>query len=186
MRLLALFIANKFLYWLRNLYSLIQLVNRLILLNIYSWNRQYNKENTVTTDNIYQTPEAPLLSQDEPTEALQFFTTQRRKLIISGVCTLNIYSIYWFYKHWTAQRINGGRDCIPVLRAIFQVFFVFSLFSTIKYDAEFKKLAVTWSAGWLAAFYILCTIVGSIPMIIGNAVFSKKLDFFNKKIMIEP
>jgi peptidoglycan/LPS O-acetylase OafA/YrhL len=116
----------------------------------------------MTTDNLYQAPEAPLLSQDEPEEALQLFTTQRRKMIILSVCTLNMYSVYWFYKHWTAQRINGGRDCIPVLRAIFQIFFVFSLFSTIKYDAEFKKLAVAWSAGWLAAFYILCTIAGSI------------------------
>ena len=116
----------------------------------------------MTTENIYQTPEAPLLSQDDPTQALLFFTTHRRKMIILSVCTLNMYSVYWFYKHWSAQRLNGGRDCLPALRAIFQVFFVFSLFSTIKYDAELKKLIVTWSAGWLAAFYILCTIVGSI------------------------
>jgi hypothetical protein len=115
----------------------------------------------MTSENIYQAPEAPLITQDETQETLQLFTTQRRKMIILSICTLNMYSVYWFYKQWTALKVNAGFDCMPALRAIFQVFFVFSLFSTIKYDAEFKKVPVSWNAGLLALFYIIFSLTGS-------------------------
>jgi hypothetical protein len=72
----------------------------------------------MTSENIYQAPEAELVVTSSDEEKLQFFTTTIRKLIILSICTFNIYSLYWFYKHWQAQKLGAGVNCKPVLRAI--------------------------------------------------------------------
>lgn len=118
----------------------------------------------MSESNVYKAPEAELLSNPSEGEEAkpEFFTTAISKMIILSVCTLNLYSFYWFYKHWTAQKLNANRDCLPVLRAIFQVFFVYSLFSTIKNDADIKSVKASWMAGPLAVYYILLQILQNV------------------------
>ncbi len=112
----------------------------------------------MTSENIYQAPEAELVVTSSDEEKLQFFTTTIRKLIILSICTFNIYSLYWFYKHWQAQKLGAGVNCKPVLRAIFQVFFVYSLFSKIKIETASKGIKAAWGAGLFATVYILLQI----------------------------
>lgn len=115
----------------------------------------------MSTDNIYQAPEAELVNLTETNTAPAYFTTSLRKMAILSIITINSYSVYWCYKHWQAQKLNNDRDCWPVIRAIFQVFFVFSLFSSIKNDAEMKKISVSWNSGLLAVSYILLVVISS-------------------------
>ena len=116
----------------------------------------------MTSENIYQAPEAELAVESSESEKDQFFTTASRKLIVLSIFTLNIYSLYWFYKHWEAQKLNAERNCMPVLRAIFQVFFVYSLFSIIRKDASSKGINASWGAGLFATVYILLQITSGI------------------------
>ncbi|MEO9947420.1 MAG: hypothetical protein ABJH28_11135 [Paraglaciecola sp.] len=129
------------------------------------------------TDDMYKAPEAELITDSSDSEEAkpEFFTTAISKMIILSVCTLNLYSFYWFYKHWTAQKLNANRDCLPVLRAIFQVFFVFSLFSTIKNEADIKSIKASWMAGPLAVYYIVLQILQNVsdkfPVISESVLF---------------
>lgn len=50
----------------------------------------------MTSENIYQAPEAELVVTSSDEEKLQFFTTTIRKLIILSICTFNIYSLIGF------------------------------------------------------------------------------------------
>ncbi|MEP0357475.1 hypothetical protein [Paraglaciecola sp.] len=129
------------------------------------------------TDDMYKAPEAELITDSNDSEEAkpEFFTTAISKMIILSVSTLNLYSFYWFYKHWTAQKLHAGRDCLPVLRAIFQVFFVYSLFATIKNEANVKSIKASWMAGPLAVYYIVLQILQNVsdklPAISENILF---------------
>ncbi|MFT2089476.1 hypothetical protein [Paraglaciecola sp. 2405UD69-4] len=131
----------------------------------------------MSTDDIYKAPEAELIVNPNDSEEAkpEFFTTAISKMVVLSVCTLNLYSFYWFYKHWTAQKLNANRDCLPVLRAIFQVFFVYSLFSTIKNEADHKSVKAAWMAGPLAVYYIVLQILQNasehLPSISENLLF---------------
>ena len=116
----------------------------------------------MTSDNVYQAPEAELVSDIDDTNKTAYYTVSRTKMVILSVFTLNLYTIYWFYKHWQQQKVNAGVDCLPALRAIFQIFFVFSLFIRIHSDAEYKSVKASWSAGLLATIFIVFQVTSNL------------------------
>ncbi len=116
----------------------------------------------MSDENLYQAPEAELVSV-EP-ESLPYYTISIKKMIILSVATLNIFSLYWNYKHWQQQRLSAGVDCLPVLRAIFQIFFIYQLFSSIRGEAESDKIDVSWGAGFLATLYIVFSIASNLSV----------------------
>lgn len=65
-----------------------------------------------------------------------FYHTSPWQAALLDFFTLGLYSIYWFYKHWRMIQISTGEKLSPFLRAIFQIFFVFSLFKRIHNTAQ--------------------------------------------------
>lgn len=79
-----------------------------------------------------------------------FYVVSKRKLAILFLATMGLYSIYWFYKNWDQYRDNTpyaseGGAIWPVMRAIFSVFFIHSLFRKIKESAPAAPLLAQWS-----------------------------------------
>ncbi|MFT4937871.1 MAG: hypothetical protein ACI88A_000893 [Paraglaciecola sp.] len=119
----------------------------------------------MNSENIYAAPDAELINIDAETDTPLYFTVARSKLLILSIFTLNLYSVYWFYKNWQLLKLNGNTDCMPVLRAIFQYFFTHSLFASIDETAVMQKIDRAWSSFLLATVYVVLLILGNI---IGN------------------
>lgn len=110
-------------------------------------------------DNIYAAPESNLaVEKDRPAF---FFATSHKKLLILYFATLGAYTIYWFYKHWQEQKIRNDEPVIPVLRAIFYIFFTYPLFKRIAQAAKEKNIPIAWGAGWLSTVFIIMTLISN-------------------------
>ena len=117
----------------------------------------------MNNNELYATPKADLIdSENDNTQ--RFFPASRKKLVIMYFATLGLYKIYWFYKHWDLQKSQkslAGDDMIPLLRALFYVFFTHSLFKRIEDAAEIKNISKSWSAGPLATLFVILTLVSN-------------------------
>jgi len=98
------------------------------------------------------------LQNNFPSKEPVFFQTSAKKAGILMFFTLGLYSLYWFYKHWIMIRVSTGEKVTPILRAIFQIFFVFSLFGRIEIQASQKGYAGFKNDGVLATLYIALVI----------------------------
>jgi len=97
---------------------------------------------------------APVSAASQPV----FFPVSRTKLIVMLLVTFTLYELVWFYKNWALIR-RRGEPVIPVARAIFAVFFCYSLFDRVRSRA--KPLGLRLSAGWLATGWIVLTVTGN-------------------------
>ncbi|HFL7737668.1 TPA: DUF4234 domain-containing protein, partial [Pseudomonas aeruginosa] len=77
-------------------------------------------------ENVYKTPEAPLVETHGAKRA-HFFVTSLGKMSVLFLVTLGLYGVYWMYKHWKAQQPQMERRISPVWRAIFGIFFFHAL-----------------------------------------------------------
>ncbi len=85
--------------------------------------------------NPYSAPKADMTAPLFQAEQ-SFYVVSFKKLLILNVATLGIYTVYWFWKHWTLWRQAIGSNVWPIPRAIFNIFFVHSLFRQINEKAE--------------------------------------------------
>ena len=132
---------------------------------------------------IYSTPETELIDEGTSDEQELFYVVSMKKFWILSLATFNLYSIYWFYKHWANYKEQTGQKLSPVLRAIFAVFFTHSLFNTIDREAQDKPNYKAWFPKGLATIYIILVILEriyekstsiafSFPVAMGIFVFS--------------
>lgn len=85
-----------------------------------------------TTRDIYA---APLAALNEPTPQQPcFYIVAPTKMLIMTIGTFGLYQFYWFYRHWNEWRLAGKGKVLPFLRALFAIFFTFSLARAI--DSE--------------------------------------------------
>lgn len=115
--------------------------------------------------NPYATPTAAVA--DVPLEQSKgdvrpFFAVSLTKLFVLSTLTLGLYEIYWFYQNWTRIKEREGSNIVPVLRAVFSIFFCYSCFTLIR-DRGAKVKAGSLAAGPLAAGWILATLTWRLP-----------------------
>lgn len=101
----------------------------------------------------------PTGTQDSPT--IEYFAISPKRLALFSILTLGIYEIYWFYKNWEAVKKFEGQKIYPFWRAIFAVFFCYSLFKKVLESAKSNAYQNSYSPGWLATAYILLLIIGN-------------------------
>jgi hypothetical protein len=106
---------------------------------------------------------AEIAPADEDAALPPFFAVSVAKLAVMTVCTLNIYQIYWFYKHW--QRIaERERDHIwPLMRAFFAVIFCYPCFARIRDHGRAVEHESQLPAVPLAIGFIVCTLAWRLP-----------------------
>ncbi len=117
------------------------------------------------TTNPYAPPTAEVADVDtsDEIEAPVYFAVSTTKLLVMSLVTFLIYDVYWFYKHWKMIKEREGRDIIPVMRAIFSPFFVYSLFSNIRDEAGRYDVRPLQGAGFLAIAWVLLNLAGRLP-----------------------
>lgn len=108
----------------------------------------------MSLDNPYAPPHANL---SQPT-ALQprFFVVAPRKLLLMVLLSQGFYTFYWLYKHWSLYRAATGAAVLPLVRAFFSVFFIYSLTMKIKRALDLEELPYRWWPRCLALGWITC------------------------------
>jgi hypothetical protein len=103
----------------------------------------------------------------EAAAAAPYFPVSLPKLLVMSVFTFGLYPYYWFYRNWKLidARDEGGR--VPILRAIFSIFFCYSLFSDIQDAADDMEIPTLMAPGFLAAAWIGASCTLSIPALYG-------------------
>ena len=88
-------------------------------------------------------------------KAPRWFLVGTTKLAVMSIATLNLYEIYWFYRHWKAVREHTGEEIKPFWRAFFAPLFCYSLFHRINDSARASGLSPLKSVSALSAAWIL-------------------------------
>lgn len=108
-----------------------------------------------------------------------FYVVSLRKFAILFFVTLGGYQLYWFYKNWNCfkDRVPAasevGTTIWPVPRALFSIFFVHSLFRTVKRHAPDNARVAAWQNGAHATLVVVLLIVSS-----GLSRLSNRYDLF--------
>lgn len=108
-------------------------------------------------DNLY------LSSEKQKTP--EFYVVSAQKFVILFLGTAGLYMTYWFYKQWECYKRTHQSKHWPIMRALFSVFFVHSLFRilTERYQQKSGK-----KSGVLKTASILFIIVAAISFFSGN------------------
>lgn len=115
-------------------------------------------------DNQEKTEEMPHVTPAAPRRARQqYFGVSKPKLVVLSLVTFGLYEIYWFYKNWMLVKIRTGQNIRPFWRAVFSVFFCYSLFKSVKQSANSLGIPCQMSPGLLACAYILLSAMWDLP-----------------------
>jgi len=92
-----------------------------------------------------------------------YFSVSKPKLIVMSLCTFGIYEIYWFFKNWKLVKERTGQNISPFWRAVFPIFFCYSLFNSIQHSANSHGVLSRMRPGWLAFSYIALGVSWKLP-----------------------
>ena len=112
--------------------------------------------------NPYLAPESRVVDA-VPAEQPPAFAVSTTKLVVMCLATLNMYTLYWFYKHWQAIRRRTGHKVSPVWRAIFSIIWAYSCFQYIEVEARKQGVLRTISPGGLAAGWVILNLLSRLP-----------------------
>jgi hypothetical protein len=116
-------------------------------------------------ENVYAPPKAVVADVAPNTSniELHFFAVSPVKLVALSVCTLGLYQIYWFYKHWVLIKEHSEPHIVPWARAFFGVFWCYSCFEFIRNDERHLNIEPTLPAGPLAIAFIALSLTWRLP-----------------------
>jgi hypothetical protein len=117
--------------------------------------------------NPYAPPTAPVadLSDEQwrKNNPPPFFAVSVMKLLVMSICTAGFYQLYWFYKNWDRIKADERLDIMPLMRAIFSVFFCYQLFARMKNFEHPGVQPGKLLAGPLATIWIVTNIMWRLP-----------------------
>lgn len=83
-------------------------------------------------EDVYKTPEANLISEENSKEASShFYVVSTKKFLVLFLSTQGIYLSYWMYKNWQILKEKQKLSCWPIARAIFMIFFFHDLYRRV-------------------------------------------------------
>jgi hypothetical protein len=112
--------------------------------------------------NFYAPPQAQIADPVDAAKVAPFYIVSERKSLLLFFATIGMYSLYWFWRHWTLHKIDKTLEIWPVPRAVFQIFFAHSLNREIDSLLERKQQRFAWSPNALATVFVVFTIVSNI------------------------
>lgn len=86
-----------------------------------------------------------------------------KKFIFLSLISLGLYNLWWTFKAWRFFAIKDNLKIMPAARAIFSIFFLYSLFKKINNYAQENGYTQNFSATWMFIGYLLCTLASRLP-----------------------
>lgn len=117
------------------------------------------------TDNPYAPPLAEVADIPNAFRSTlaPFHAVSVVKLGVLGFCTMGIYGIFWFYFHWKRIKVREGDNSIPVMRALFAIFFCNKLFRRVRDAGDELDITPSLASGPLAAGWIILNLAVRLP-----------------------
>jgi len=115
--------------------------------------------------------------QVQPSE-VEFYVVSQKKLLILFISTFGMYTVYWFYKHWSQYKKSTNEDVWPIPRGIFSIFFIHSLFSLFEAKYEKKTGAAPKSIRYLATIYVVFSVGCQIAGKLSDNGFAEQFTFY--------
>ena len=120
----------------------------------------------------------------------KLYVVSLNKFAVLFMGTAGLYMAYWFYKQWELYKLSTQGKQIPILRALFSIFFVHSLFNkltalyAIKSGKENK--ALNTSATLFVVVSAISFVSGYVPeesefkpfLLVLNLIFTPVLCWF--------
>jgi hypothetical protein len=119
-------------------------------------------EKQALTQTVTQADNIEKHSENSAENQPEFFPVSEGKLITLYILSFGLYGIYWFYKNWKLQQPKMDKKILPVMRAIFSIFFTHSLFNRINKSAEHLEEKHKFNANLLATLFVAAIIIGNI------------------------
>ncbi|MCU4369038.1 hypothetical protein [Acinetobacter courvalinii] len=82
-----------------------------------------------------------------------------KRFIFLSIISLGLYELWWIFKAWRFFAIKDHLNIMPAARAIFSIFFLYSLFKKIREYAKAQGDVQEFSASWMYIGYILFALV---------------------------
>lgn len=110
----------------------------------------------------------PDLFEETAGRPVPFYVVAKPKFIILFIATMGLYGVYWLYRQWScvkaAAPFQSTTDISPVMRAIFGVFYIHSLFGEVKQHSRGAANLAGWKPGIHATLLVItlliCVVVG--------------------------
>jgi hypothetical protein len=118
------------------------------------------------SNNPYAPPSAPVADVEEnrlPDNSNPLFAVGTVKVCVMWLVTFGIYQLYWFYRHWSLIRGRDRSDIMPAMRAIFSIFFVYSLFRRMNEDGKTYGVPESLAVAPLTVAFVLLQISSRLP-----------------------
>lgn len=119
-------------------------------------------ETDVAAADPYAPPAAPVLLPAEAVPAPRYYVVSAAKFWTLELVTFGLYGLYWMYQHWASIKRATRGDEWPVMRAIFEVFFIHSLAADIDQTLRRARIDHRWSPGGVATGAVVAMIAGRI------------------------
>jgi hypothetical protein len=100
---------------------------------------------------------------DETDSKIEIELVDGTKVLILSLVSFGLYGIWWIYKSWRFFKEKDGLDIIPVARAIFSIFFLYSLFENIQAYARSNGYQKSYSSGVLFAGQLIFSLASRLP-----------------------
>ncbi|EXS00713.1 putative membrane protein [Acinetobacter sp. 225588] len=85
------------------------------------------------------------------------------KFIFLSLISFGLYPIWWMFKAWRFFLIKDKLNIMPAARAIFSIFFLYSLFNHIKKYAKEQGYTNDFSSGWMYLGYLITSLLVGLP-----------------------
>lgn len=85
------------------------------------------------------------------------------KFIFLSFISFGLYQIWWIFKAWRFFLIKDKLNIMPAARAVFSIFFLYSLFNRIKNHAKEQGYINDFSLGWMYLAYLITTLLVYLP-----------------------
>jgi hypothetical protein len=119
------------------------------------------------TENPFAPPTAQVGTTSVTTPA--FFVVSQRKLWVMAIITAGLYVVYWIYRNWKLYKTCVDPTIMPIVRTVFGVFFIASLFTKIQRRLQAFGIAHPWHPRALATLFILATCMAVFRVWVPNA-----------------
>lgn len=102
--------------------------------------------------------------QTESGNKKEVTTVDSSRFLLLYILSFGLYGIWWMYKAWRFFKEKDSLDIMPVPRAIFSIFFVYSLFERIiDYADENNADVKPYSSGLLTTGFIVLNMLSRLP-----------------------
>lgn len=85
------------------------------------------------------------------------------KFIFLSFISFGLYQIWWMFKTWRFFLIKDKLNIMPAARAIFSIFFLYSLFNHIKTYSKEQEYPHDFSSGWMYLGYLITSLLVRLP-----------------------